>query len=117
MCFGSPTYEVSANSMAAVSITRMDHTAKGFRQAAARCRGAAAARWMLALALVLEGALRGEAARACLMDCRTLRDWVHRYNADGLAGLSDRQGGNGPPRRLSPAREAWGTEQVRQGQG
>jgi len=24
------------------------------------------------------------------MDRQTLRDWVHRYNADGLAGLADR---------------------------
>ena len=26
------------------------------------------------------------------MDRQTLRDWVHRYNADSLAGLSDRHG-------------------------
>ena len=24
------------------------------------------------------------------MDRQTLRDWVHRYNAEGLAGLADR---------------------------
>ena len=29
------------------------------------------------------------------MDHQTLRDWVHRYNAEGLAGLENRGGGGG----------------------
>lgn len=70
---------------------------------------------MLALALVLEGASRSDAARACGMDRQTLRDWVHRYNAAGLAGLFDHQGGRGPARRLSPAQESWVAEQIRRG--
>jgi len=45
---------------------------------------------MLALALVLDGRSRTEAAESCGMDRQTLRDWVHRYNAEGLSGLSDR---------------------------
>ena len=45
---------------------------------------------MLALALVLEGKSRKEAAETCGMDRQTLRDWVIRYNAEGLTGLSDR---------------------------
>jgi transposase len=45
---------------------------------------------MLALALILEGRTRTEAAMICGMERQTLRDWVHRYNAEGLAGLSDR---------------------------
>lgn len=45
---------------------------------------------MLALALVLEGRSRTEAAETCGMDRQTLRDWVHRYNAEGLAGLANR---------------------------
>jgi transposase len=57
---------------------------------------------MLALALVLEGVDRTTAARTCGMDRQTLRDWVHRYNAEGLAGLVNRSYG-GPPRRLSDA--------------
>ena len=101
--------------MAAVAITRADDTAGSLRQAAARCKDAAAARRMLALALVMEGASRNDAARACGMDRQTLRDWVHRYNADGLSGLVDRQGDSGPKRRLSPAQEAWVAEQVRLG--
>jgi transposase-like protein len=49
-----------------------------------------AARRILALALVLEGNSRSEAAQQCGMDRQTLRDWVPRYNQEGLAGLSDR---------------------------
>ena len=59
---------------------------------------------MLALALVLDGSSRADAARACCMDRQTLRDWVHRYNADGLANLSDRHGG-GTPCLLSAEQE------------
>jgi transposase-like protein len=36
---------------------------------------------MLALALVMEGQNRTEAACAAGMDRQTLRDWVHLYNA------------------------------------
>ena len=60
---------------------------------------------MLALALVLEGRAREEAARLCGMDRQTLRDWVHRFNAEGLSGLFDRPS-PGRPRRLSPDQEA-----------
>jgi transposase len=70
---------------------------------------------MLALALVLEGAPRTEAARSAGMDRQTLRDWVIRYNEEGLAGLRDRPGARGPKRRLSPAQEAEVAEWVRQG--
>jgi transposase len=31
------------------------------------------------------------------MDRQTLRDWVHRYNAEGIAGLSDAPRGGRPP--------------------
>ena len=48
------------------------------------------ARRCLALALVLEGHNRTEAAESAGMQRQTLRDWVHRYNADGVAGLVDR---------------------------
>ena len=34
--------------------------------------------------------LRAEAAQAGGMERQTLRDWVIRYNADGLTGLADR---------------------------
>jgi transposase len=60
---------------------------------------------MLALALVLEGSSREEAARHAGMDRQTLRDWVHRYNEEGLAGLHDRPRPGRKP-RLTAEQEA-----------
>ena len=60
---------------------------------------------MLAIALVLQGRPRGEAVAQCGMDRQTLRDCSHRYNAAGIAGLSDRPR-PGPKPCLSPAQEA-----------
>src|SRR5947209_8442887 len=88
-----------------VAITRKEPGAVELRREAARCRDARAARRMLALALVLEGASREEAARAAGMDRQTLRDWVHRYNAEGLPGLHDRHRSGRKP-RLTPEQEA-----------
>ena len=70
-----------------VAVTRKELGAAELRREAGRCRDARAARRMLALALVLEGGSRAEAARAAGMDRQTLRDWVHRYNAEGLWSL------------------------------
>ena len=67
-------------------------------------RDANAARRMLALALVLEGCSREDAGATCGMDRQTLRDWVYRYNAEGLAGLSNRRA-PGPAPRLSAEQE------------
>jgi transposase len=77
--------------MVAIAITRADLTASELRSAAAKSRDAQAARRMLAVALVLEGVDRKTAAETCGMDRQTLRDWVHRYNSEGLAGLSNRR--------------------------
>ena len=99
----------------AVAITRDEHDASALRRLAARSREADAARWMLAIALVLEGGTRAAAATACGMDRQTLRDWVLRYNASGIAGLSDRVAGRGPHHRLRPEHEATLRELVRQG--
>ena len=101
--------------MPSIAITRDEHDATSLRQLASRCRDADAARRMLAVALVLEGASRSDAARACGMDRQTLRDWVHRYNAEGLAGLWNRPHGGGPERRLTAEQEAVVAELVRQG--
>jgi transposase len=81
-----------------IAITRRELDAGGLRREAARCRDARAARRMLALALVLEGGSREAAARAAGMDRQTLRDWVHRYNVEGLAGLRDRPRSGRRPR-------------------
>ena len=45
---------------------------------------------LIALANALDGMDRARAARLAGMDRQTLRDWVHRYNAEGIAGLRDR---------------------------
>ena len=60
---------------------------------------------MLALALVLEGWSRTDAARSCGMDRQTLRDWVHRYNAAGLAGLRNLKS-PGPGSKLTARQQA-----------
>jgi transposase len=88
-----------------VAVTRKELGAAELRREAGRCRDARAARRMLALALVLEGSSREEAARAAGMDRQTLRDWVHRYNAEGHAALRARPR-PGPRPRLSPEQEA-----------
>ena len=88
--------------MAGIAITRQELTASDLRSAAGRTKDARAARRMLAIALVLEGVDRATAAQTCGMDRQTLRDWVHRYNAEGLCGLVNRTVPH-RPRRLAPA--------------
>lgn len=89
----------------AVAITRTDLSARELRVAAAKAEDAKPARRMLAIALVLEGVDRKTAAEICGMDRQTLRDWIHRYNAEELEGLSDRRSA-GPAPRLSPGQKA-----------
>ena len=79
---------------AAVKITRTDHTAEALRRLAAKSHDGAQVRRLLALALILDGHPRQDAAERSGMDRQTLRDWVHRYNNEGAAGLcSIRLGG------------------------
>ena len=90
---------------AAVAITRLDLTASELRRAAQREKNSPAARRMLAVALVLEGTDRRRAAESCGMDRQTLRDWVHRYNAEGVAGLRSRKP-PGPSSKLTARQES-----------
>ena len=89
----------------AVSITRHDMTASDLRAAAGREKEGSAARRMLALAMVLDGTDRKTASETCGMDRQTLRDWVHRYNAEGLGGLHDRKL-PGPTPKLTAEQQA-----------
>jgi transposase len=98
----------------AVAITRTGFSARDLRAAAAKTTDAKAARRMLAIALVLEGLDRKTAAESCGMDRQSLRDRVHRYNAAGLAGLSNRRSA-GPKPRLSPEQKAELARMVREG--
>ena len=60
---------------------------------------------LLALANALDGMSREAAARAAGMDRQTLRDWVHRYDAEGIEGLRDRPR-PGRPCALDEGRQA-----------
>ena len=98
-----------------IAITRSDLTAADLRAFAARTPDAKASRRMLAIALLLEGWSREAAAEACAMDRQTLRDWVHRYNGLGLAGLYNQPRRNGPLPRLSSEQQAAVAGWVEQG--
>lgn len=87
---------------AAVKVTRVTHTGAELRAAAGKCRDGAQVRRLLAVAMILEGSPRTEAAECNGMDRQTLRDWVHRYNEAGIDGLKSRFG-PGPAPLLSEA--------------
>jgi transposase len=76
--------------MMALAVRRSDLSAADLRAAACRTEDSDQARRLLALALVMEGSTRTAAARSAGMDRQTLRDWVIRYNAEGVEGLRDR---------------------------
>jgi putative transposase len=80
-----------------VEITRLEYSASELRVVAVKIKDSAVARRLLALALVLEGHSREAAATANGMTRQTLRDWVHRYNAEGVAGLRSGAGGGAAP--------------------
>jgi transposase len=71
-------------------------------------------RRLLAIAMVKDGRSREEAASLNGMSRQTLRDWVHRYNAEGVEGLRSRTGPGRPP-VLSEAQMAELREIVLQG--
>jgi putative transposase len=79
---------------------RSDYDAVHLRQIARRCQDTRQVRRLLALAAVYDGMSRSEAARIGGMDRQTLRDWAHRFNETGPAGLTNR-GGAGPKSRLT----------------
>ena len=82
----------------AVKITRVDLSAAQLRKLSKKEKNPLIVRRMLAIALVLEGTRRRPAAEACGMDRQTLRDWVHHYNKQGIAGLGERRtSGNKSP--------------------
>jgi transposase len=80
-------------------------TPAGLRMLARRERDGRVSGRLLALANALDGMSREAAARAAGMDRQTLRDWVHRYNAEGIEGLRDRPR-PGRPCALDEGRQA-----------
>jgi transposase len=77
---------------------RMDYRSGEVRRLAKRAKDAAQARRLLAIAAVLDGASRTEAAEVGGMDRQTLRDWVIRFNAQGPAGLINIPSPGVPPK-------------------
>jgi transposase len=89
----------------AVTLWRTEHTVVELRAFAAKSRDAAQVRRLLAIALVVEGRSRTEAAASSGMDRQTLHDWVHRYNDEGIEGLKSRTAPGRAP-ALSEAQRA-----------
>jgi transposase len=83
--------------MVALAI-RDDIGSEELRRRARRERDGRVSARLIAIANALEGMDRASAARLAGMDRQTLRDWVHRYNAEGIAGLC-----NTPPSALRSA--------------
>jgi transposase len=86
----------------AIAITRFQYNAAELRDLAVKSRDTAQSRRLLAIAMVLDGSSREEAARQAGMDRQTLRDWVHRYNDLGADGLVSRRA-PGRARKLTAA--------------
>src|SRR5260221_10168886 len=91
---------------------RTDISARELRRRAKHEKNPRVARRLLAIANALDGMSRALSARLAGMDRQALRDWVIRYNADGLDGLKDRwgegrpmagsEGALGPPQAAVP---------------
>src|SRR5438552_17945648 len=77
---------------------RADYTVGEVRQFAKRTKDAAQARRLLAIAGVLDGASRENAAKIGGMDRQTLRGWVIRFNAQGPDGLINIPSPGVPPK-------------------
>jgi len=77
---------------------RAGFTAGEVRRLARRAKDAAQTRRLLAIAAVLDGASREDAAKIGGMDRQTLRDWVIRYNEQGPQGLVNIPSPGVPPK-------------------
>ena len=77
---------------------RTDYRAGEVRLFAKRAKDVAQARRLLAIAAVLDGASREDAAKIGGMDRQTLRDWVIRFNAQGPEGLINIPSPGVPPK-------------------
>ena len=77
--------------MAAAIEVRSDYTSADLRRFARRCRDADQVRRVLALAVILDGGSRSEAARMAGVTLQIVRDWVLRFNEAGPEGLVTRK--------------------------
>ena len=88
---------------AALKITRTEHSPEELRRLASKCRDGEQVRRLLAIALVLEGHSRTQAAEQNGMERQTLRDWVHHYNESGCCQTNSKLSPSGArtPNRTS----------------
>lgn len=93
---------------------RTDYTSSEVRRFATRARDVAQARRLLAIAAVLDGASREDAAKIGGMDRQTLRDWVIRFNEKGRDGLINIPS-PGAPAKLNEEHRAFLTRIVEEG--
>ncbi len=77
--------------MAGAIGVRGDYSAADLRGLARRCGDAEQVRRLLALASILDGGSRGEAAKIGGVTLQIVRDWVIRFNAEGPDGLKSRK--------------------------
>jgi transposase len=91
-----------------------DYTIKELRRLAARSKDAGQARRLLAIAAVLDGSSREEAAKIGCMDRQTLRDWVIRFNAQGPDDLVNKSS-PGAPGKLTDKHKAFLSRLVEEG--
>ena len=75
---------------------RSDYTSRKFGGWRSESDDAGQARRLLAIAAVLDGASREEAAKIGGMERQTLRDWVIRFNDAGPEGLSNKPSPGAP---------------------
>ena len=70
---------------------RDDLSAGDVRAHARRCRDGAQVRRLLAIATIMDGGSRSDAAVIGGVTVQIVRDWVLRFNADGPEGLATRK--------------------------
>lgn len=70
---------------------RDDFSAVDVRALARRCKHGAQVRRLLAIATILDGGSRSDAALVGGVTRQIVRDWVLRFNADGPDGLATRK--------------------------
>ena len=93
---------------------RTDYSSGEVRRLAQRAKAAGQARRLLAIAAVLDGSSREEAARLGGMDRQTLRDWAIRFNEQGPEGLINIPS-PGAPAKLKPEHKAFLARIVEEG--
>lgn len=92
--------------MATAIGVRGDFSAADLRRSARGCSDPAQVRRLLALAVILDDGSRSEAAKVGGVTLQIVRDWVLRFNAEGVAGLATRKAPGKAPTLNSEQRRA-----------